>query len=305
MTESPAIHARGLTRRFGDRTAVDALDLEVPRGAIFGFLGPNGAGKTTTIRMLLGLSPADAGEAWILGHHFRRERAAICERVGAIVETPAFHGDLTGLDNLRVCAWTSGLRPRARELESLLDQVGLSGRGREVVGGYSLGMRQRLGLAAALVNEPELLFLDEPTNGLDPAGILEMRGLLRGLAERGKTIFVSSHILHEVEAVCSDVVILHRGTVRLQGTVAELLGKHDTWRVRVSSAEQALEVAHRAGLQASVSEDGQLEVCIPETAVPGLVRGLVGAGVDVFRVAEHGGSLETLFLQWTSEAEGS
>ena len=305
MTETPAIHARGLTRRFGDRTAVDALDLEVPRGAIFGFLGPNGAGKTTTIRMLLGLSPADAGEAWILGHHFRRQRAAICERVGAIVETPAFHGDLTGLDNLRVCAWTSGLRPRARELESLLDQVGLSGRGREVVGGYSLGMRQRLGLAAALVNDPDLLFLDEPTNGLDPAGILDMRGLLRGLAEQGKTIFLSSHILHEVEAVCSDVMILHRGTMRLQGSVAELLGKHDTWRVRVSSAERALEVAHRAGLQASASEDRELEGCIPETAVPGLVRGLVGAGVDVFRVAEHGGSLETLFLQWTSEAEGS
>jgi len=305
VTETPAIHARGLTRRFGDRTAVDALDLEVPRGAIFGFLGPNGAGKTTTIRMLLGLSPADAGEAWILGHHFRRQRAAICERVGAIVETPAFHGDLTGLDNLRVCAWTSGLRPRARELESLLDQVGLSGRGREVVGGYSLGMRQRLGLAAALVNDPDLLFLDEPTNGLDPAGILDMRGLLRGLAEQGKTIFLSSHILHEVEAVCSDVVILHRGTMRLQGSVAELLGKRDTWRVRVSSAERALEVAHRAGLQASASEDRELEVCIPETAVPGLVRGLVGAGVDVFRVAEHGGSLETLFLQWTSEAEGS
>ena len=194
-------------------------------GTIFGFR-PNGAGKTTTIRMLLGLSsptPARPGSR----HHFRRERAAICQRVGAIVETPAFHADLPGIDNLRVCAWTSGQRPCTRDLEALLDQVGLSGRGREAVGGYSLGMRQRLGLAAALVHDPELLFLDEPTNGLDPAGILEMRGLLRGLADQGKTIFLSSHILHEVEAVCSDVVILHQGTVRLQGAVADLLATTD------------------------------------------------------------------------------
>ena len=160
MTELPAIRTRGLTRRFGQRVAVDALDLDVPRGTVFGFLGPNGAGKTTTIRMLLGLSPTDGGDAWILGHHFRRERRAICRRVGAIVETPTFHRELSGLDNLRVCAWTSGVRPGRKALDALLDRVGLTGRGGDAVGGYSLGMRQRLGLAAALVHGPELLFLD-------------------------------------------------------------------------------------------------------------------------------------------------
>ncbi len=305
MTDALAIRTQGLTRRFGARTAVDALDLEVARGTIFGFLGPNGAGKTTTIRMLLGLSPADAGEAWILGHHFRRERAAICQRVGAIVETPAFHADLPGIDNLRACAWTSGRRPRTRDLEALLDQVGLTGRGGEAVGGYSLGMRQRLGLAAALVHDPELLFLDEPTNGLDPAGILEMRGLLRGLADQGKTIFLSSHILHEVEAVCSDVVILHQGTVRLQGAVADLLASTDAWRLRVTPVAQALALAEDAGIAAEATPDGELQVSLPEAEVPRLVRLLAGAGVDVYRVAEHGGNLEELFLQWTAEAEGT
>ena len=173
------------------------------------------------------------------------------------------------------------------------------------MGGYSLGMRQRLGLAAALVHDPELLFLDEPTNGLDPAGILEMRGLLRGLADQGKTIFLSSHILHEVEAVCSDVVILHQGTVRLQGAVAELLANTDAWRLRVSPVERAVALAEDAGITAEATPDGDLQVSLPESDVPRLVRLLAGAGVDVYRVAEQGGNLEELFLQWTAEAEAS
>jgi len=303
VTESSAVRIAGLTRRYGSRVAVDALDLEVPRGVIFGFLGPNGAGKTTTIRMLLGLSRADAGEAWILGHHFQRERAAICPRVGAIVETPTFHTELTGIDNLRVVAWTSGVSPGRTALKAVLERVGLQGRGEEPVKGYSLGMRQRLGLAAALVHRPEMLFLDEPTNGLDPAGTIEVRRLLTELAEGGTTIFLSSHILHEVEAVCSELAILHQGRLRLRGELTELLRQEDCFRLRVSPRDRAQALLVEQGLTLRLAGEDSLDVEVAEADVPALVRSLCGAGVDVYRITEVGGTLEDLFMQWTREAE--
>ncbi len=304
MTESPAIRVAGLTRRFGARLAVDDLTFAVSRGSIFGFLGPNGAGKTTTIRMLLGLTRADHGDAWLLGHHFVRDRRSICARVGAIVETPTFHKELTGIDNLRVLAWTSGVQPGTAAIQALLDRVGLAERGSEPVGGYSLGMRQRLGLAAALVHGPELLFLDEPTNGLDPAGTLEVRRLLRELSAGGTTIFLSSHILHEVQAVCDEVAILHRGRLRLQGRVDALVQSQDRFLLRVQPVDQARTLAQQQGLTVETTAPDTLAVTVPEADLPTLVSALATAGIRIFRVEEAGGNLEALFIQWTQEAEG-
>ena len=303
MTSTPAIVTHGLTRRFGNRTAVDALTIEVPQGQIFGFLGPNGAGKTTTIRMLLGLTPATAGEAWILGHHFRRQRAAICRRVGAIVETPTFHRDLNAIDNLRVLSWTSGLHKTQPQLEALLDRVGLAQRGNDLVAGYSLGMKQRLGIASTLVHDPDLLFLDEPTNGLDPAGTQEMRVLLRSLADEGTTIFLSSHLLHEVEATCSRVLILHQGKVRLEGDVASLLRKKTCFYFKVQPVEQAKQHIIHANIKINTSDDFGIEISLDESDIPSLVRLLTTNGVALYRIEERRHSLEELFMQWTTEAQ--
>src|SRR5829696_8688543 len=191
-----------LTKRFGDRVAVDEVDLHVPSGSAFGYLGPNGAGKTTLIRMLLGLTKASSGEMRLLGRSVPAERAAALARVGAIVEEPRFHGHLTGRENLAVIAAAAREPQAGKRIAGALARVGLSARADDRVKGYSLGMRQRLGVARSLLADPELLILDEPMNGLDPAGILEMRGLIRELVGEGRTVLLSSHLLDEVEKTC-------------------------------------------------------------------------------------------------------
>ena len=206
----------GLTKRFGERTAVDGVDLHIPRGVAFGYLGPNGAGKTTLIRMLLGLTPATAGTMRILGRDVPAGRAEALARVGAIVEEPHFHGYLTGRENLEIIA-AAREREAHQRIDAALERTGLADRADDKVKSYSLGMRQRLGVARSLLADPELLLLDEPTNGLDPAGILEFRGMVRTLVDEGRTVVLSSHLLGEVEKICDRVAIVDHGRVVAAG----------------------------------------------------------------------------------------
>jgi ABC-2 type transport system ATP-binding protein len=211
----------GLTKAYGSRLAVDGIDLAIPRGALSGFVGPNGAGKTTSIRMLLGLVRPTTGTGWVLGRALH-EPSEYLPRVGALVESPAFYPTLSGRENLRVLS-TLGDIPESR-IDPLLEEVGLDGRGRDQFRTYSLGMKQRLGIASALLPDPDLLILDEPTNGLDPAGIAEIRSLLQSIATRGRTILVSSHLLAEVEQMCTHLVVIRSGRLVFQGEVSDLLG---------------------------------------------------------------------------------
>lgn len=217
-----AIETHGLSKHFGQRTAVDDLTISVPSATITGFVGPNGAGKTTTIRMLLGLIRPNAGSALVLGQAISHPRTYL-PRVGALTESPAFYPSLSGRKNLAVLAHLGG-HPRSR-VSQVLDIVGLSDRAKDLVGKYSLGMKQRLGVAMALLPDPDLLILDEPTNGLDPLGIIEMRDLLRTLREQGKTIFLSSHLLGELEQIIDWLVMLNQGQAIFNGPASELRTK--------------------------------------------------------------------------------
>jgi ABC-2 type transport system ATP-binding protein len=212
----------GLTKRYGARTAVDGLDLDVRRGDVFALLGPNGSGKTTTIGMLLGLVRPTAGRAEIFGLSVPDDLPAILRRVGAIVEIPTFYPHLSGRDNLRAFARVLGVADAEKSVAAALTQVDLEARGGDKFATYSLGMKQRLGIAAALLNDPELLILDEPTNGLDPAGMVQVRELIRRLGQQGRTVILCSHLLHEVEQVCDQAAILQGGRPIAQGPVADL-----------------------------------------------------------------------------------
>jgi ABC-2 type transport system ATP-binding protein len=216
-----AVEVHGLTKRFGARAAIDNVDLLVPRGSAFGYLGPNGAGKTTLIRVLLGLTKADGGTMSLLGIPVPAQRGRALARVGAIVDEPRFHGHLTGRENLKILAAARG-GDAGQQIGPALDRTRLAQRADDKVAAYSMGMRQRLGLAACLLADPQLLILDEPMNGLDPAGMHEMRDMLRGLAEEGRTVMLSSHLLDEVERTCDQVAIVDHGTVIRQGPISEL-----------------------------------------------------------------------------------
>src|SRR5579872_5345993 len=217
-----AVETHGLTKRFGDNVAVNAVELLVPRGCAFGYLGPNGAGKTTLIRVLLGLTHADAGTMYLLGHEVPRHRDRALARVGAIVDEPRFHGHLTGRQNLQILA--AAREPAAKDrIDASLERVGMTQRASDKVAKYSMGMRQRLGVAACLLGDPELLILDEPMNGLDPAGMHDMRDMILSLVAEGRTVVLSSHLLDEVERTCDAVAIVDRGNVIRQGPIAELL----------------------------------------------------------------------------------
>ena len=220
------IETRSLTKRFGDRAAVDGVDLTVPAGVAFGFLGPNGAGKTTMIRTLLGLTQPTSGDVTLLGLPQPAKRAEALARVGAIVEEPKFHPHLTGRENLKIVAAARDTRGGGADPESL-ERVGLAQRADERVKSYSLGMRQRLGIARCLIADPALLILDEPMNGLDPAGILEMRHLIRAFVGEGRTVFLSSHLLDEVEKTCDQVAIVDQGRIVVQGGVEEIASSGD------------------------------------------------------------------------------
>jgi ABC-2 type transport system ATP-binding protein len=223
MNEPPALLVQGITKRYGARTAVAGLDLAVERGEVVGFLGPNGAGKTTTIRMCLDLVRPTAGTARVFGLDVAREGPRALARAGALIESPALLPFLSGRDNLEFFRRARGGVARSR-VDAVLATVGLLDRARDTVRTYSLGMRQRLGLAIALLADPDLLVLDEPANGLDPAGIVEMRELLRGLAASGRAVLLSSHVLHEAEEICDRAVIIARGRLVREGRIRDLVG---------------------------------------------------------------------------------
>ena len=301
-----AIEVHGLTKQFGERTALADLDLAVPRRSVFGFLGPNGAGKTTLIRLLLGLTKPSEGSMQLLGMPIPDERQAALARVGAIVEEPHFHGYLSGRENLMVAAAARG--PEAHErIDAVLERVGLSDRADDRVKRYSLGMRQRLGVARALLADPELLILDEPTNGLDPAGIHEFRQMVRGFVENGMTVLLSSHLLDEVEKMADYVAIVDRGQVVMQGSIADLhAGGEQVVLVSTTDESQAMAtlVLDAAVCAAERTEEGirvTLRPGIDAAAATGeLTRRLVTAGVDVRRVEPIQASLEQRFLEITT-----
>jgi ABC-2 type transport system ATP-binding protein len=309
-SSSPAIETAGLTKRFGARTALDGIDLQVPRGVAFGFLGPNGAGKTTIIRTLLGLTPASAGTMHVLGYPVPAQRASALQRVGAIVEEPRFHMYLTGRENLRLIAAVRG--PRVYELiDSSLARVGLAERAGEKVKSYSMGMRQRLGVARCLLADPQLLILDEPTNGLDPGGIQEFRAMIRAMVEQeGRTVFISSHLLDEVERTCDAAAIVDRGKIVTQGSIADLAAGGGEVRheliLGVDDVQLALSTldASELALEAHKSDDGVRVVLSgePDTAAQ-VNAALVRAGVGVMRLEPVRHSLEQRFLEITARLD--
>ncbi|MGN6372687.1 MAG: ABC transporter ATP-binding protein [Solirubrobacteraceae bacterium] len=300
-----AIETSGLTKRFGARAAIDGVDLRVPRGTAFGFLGPNGAGKTTMIRMLLGLTNASSGTMSLLGHPVPAERAKALSRVGAIVEEPRFHPHLSGRENLRIVAAVRG--PEAyKRIEPALARVGLSERADDKVKKYSLGMRQRLGVARCLLADPLLLILDEPTNGLDPGGIQEFREMIRAMVEQeGRTVFLSSHLLDEVEKVCDHAAIVDRGKVLMQGAISELSkgAARNELLVEVDNPSRALSLLDGSQLvqEARLSEEGLRLALTGEPRSAAQVNAmLVGAGLAVSRLEPVRQSLEQRFLEVTS-----
>lgn len=295
-----AIELEGLSKVFGRRKrrvqAVNNISLTVERGQVFGFLGPNGAGKTTTIRMLLTLIFPTQGQVRVLGQSPYVTRDVL-KHVGAVVETPVFYNYLTGRQNLEVLARTSGTNQPAR-IEALLKQVNLGERAGQRVATYSLGMRQRLALAAALIEDPDLVIFDEPTNGMDPAGIQEMRGFIRELVDvQGKTVFLSSHLLSEVEQVCDRVAIIHRGELKREGGVAELLDGSSRVRIEAAPLDRA-QVILGEGWKLTPFED-HLLVEAKRADVPAIVRRLNETGIDVYHVAAERSSLEDYFLSVT------
>jgi ABC-2 type transport system ATP-binding protein len=298
-----------LRKRFGDRVAVDDVDLRVPRGSAFGYLGPNGAGKTTLIRMLLGLTGATSGTMHLLGRPVPAQRTAALARVGAIVEEPRFHGHLTGRENLTVVAAAREPEAHAR-IDGALARTGLSQRADERVKRYSLGMRQRLGVARSLLADPELLILDEPTNGLDPAGIREFRDMIRGFVAEGRTVLLSSHLLDEVEKICDAVAIVDRGRVVMQGPIAELArGGEETILIATSDEERALVLlGENRAVASAVAEANGIRVRLrldveAEPAADDLGRRLVLAGLAIRRFEPVRASLEQRFLDITSRLE--
>jgi ABC-2 type transport system ATP-binding protein len=306
-----AVETSGLTKRFGASVAVDGVELRVPRGSAFGYLGPNGAGKTTLIRTLVGLTRADGGTMSLLGRPAPRQRRQALARMGAIVDEPRFHPHLTGRDNLRLLAAARGGDARGRIGPSLA-RVGLTQRAGDKVASYSMGMRQRLGVAACLLGDPELLILDEPMNGLDPAGMHEMRAMITSLAGEGRTVVLSSHLLDEVERTCDAVAIVDRGRIVRQGPIGELIRGAGGMVVRVDCAEPARAAAliDAAGIAAGpvLADPGLagagLTVTLPAGASRELVadinRRLVGAGIGVYGLREVQTSLEDWFLSVTS-----
>ncbi len=297
-----AIETCAIAKQFGTRRAVHNISLMIPQGSIFGFLGPNGAGKTTTIRMLLGLIRPSSGSGRILGYDIVRERTAILPHVGALVEAPAFYPYLSGRDNLRVLTQTAGTTD-LRRIDAVLARVDLGERAGDKVRTYSLGMKQRLAIAAALLNDPAVIFLDEPTNGLDPAGTVEMRALIRRLGQEGHTIFLSSHLLHEVEHICTQVAIINKGELIAQGGVAELTRDSAALLVEVDPLPILQVVATRFGVQPQILGPRTARLPLPPDQAAPLIAALVNAGASVYQVTPQRSSLEQRFLELTNATE--
>ena len=296
------VETHGLTKHYGkDILAVDRLDLVVRRGEVYGFLGPNGAGKTTTLRMLLGLIRPTSGSATVAGGAPGSPESLI--KVGAIVETPAFYPYLSGYDNLRMLAMYCGVP--VNRVASALDEVELTPRARHKFSTYSMGMKQRLGIAAALIKEPELLILDEPTNGLDPQGMADVRNLITALGKGERTVLVSSHLLGEVEQMCTRIGVIQKGKFVAEGTIDELRGAA-TLTIRAEPAETAMNVlAGEAGAEnVKLEPDGTFNLKVDPKRASDLNRRLVQAGVEVSELHASEKSLEDVFIELTGTESG-
>ena len=299
------VSTQGLTRRFGDLVAVDSLDLDLPPGGVIGLVGPNGSGKSTLIRMLLGLIAPSGGSGQVLDSAISNPRG-YAHRVGALIESPAFVPGLSARSNLLSLARLRGL-PASR-VDEVLGIVGLAGRDREPVKRFSLGMKQRLGIAAALLPDPELLILDEPTNGLDPAGIVEVRGLMQDLGRSGRTVVVSSHLMSEIESICTHLVIIRFGVLLYAGPIGDLLANatnhvdveaehpEDTPRLRDALA--------RAGWEVTATDDGGLRVTAAADAAADVNREAIAAGIILRSLSSGRDSLEAIFLEMTGTTDG-
>ena len=308
MTDAPAIEIHGVSKSYGSRKALDGVTLTVPRGMAFGFIGPNGAGKTTIIRCMLGLTATTAGSISLLGLPQPAERRRALAGVGAIVEEPRFYPYLTGRENLKIVAAARGHEAIGR-IDSALHRVGLEGRGAEKVKHYSLGMRQRLGVARCLLADPQLLILDEPTNGLDPSGIREFRQMIRRFVGEGTTVFLSSHMLDEVERVCDQVAIVESGRVVRQDSVEQLRTQGEQIvALETSDDARAMELVRTVeGVATSATGAQGLVLRVEGSAhavAARVAKVIVGAGLDLYRVDPRSESLEELFLHTTDASEG-
>jgi ABC-2 type transport system ATP-binding protein len=305
MTDAAPVAARGLVKRYGDLVAVDGVDLSVERGDVFGYLGPNGAGKTTSLRMLLGLIRPTAGSVHLFGRDVSIGARAL-EGVAGFVEGPTFYPYLSARKNLSLLADYDGRGARSR-IDEVLDVVDLRDRAKDKVGGYSHGMRQRLGIAAALLREPRLLLLDEPTTGLDPAGMRDMRDLVRRLAGEGLTVLLSSHLLTEVEELCNRVAIIRKGRIVYEGALAELKASAPVggYRLRTTDPLHARVVCTaQHGVTDVNLADGELRFVADEETVAALSLALGAAGIGITTLAPESASLEELFLHLT-EGDGA
>jgi ABC-2 type transport system ATP-binding protein len=305
----PVIETRGLVKRFKDVDAVAGIDLRVPPGGVYGFLGPNGAGKTTTIRILLGLIRATRGTSSVLGEVVT-PGASVLGRVGALVERPAFYPYLSALDNLRVVGDARGISPAvlAERAPEALDRVGLSDAAKRKAGRFSTGMRQRLGIAVALLSRPELVILDEPTNGLDPNGVVDVRRLIGSLSADGTTVFLSSHVLPEVEQLCDRVAILQAGRIIAEGETQAMLRQGERLFVRfdsVDDATRARPIVETIGVvdaaTGAVADSSDLLLDAPAGKGSDVIRRLAGAGIYPAEVSLRRQSLEAVFIELTGD----
>src|ERR1700687_4789945 len=301
MAEDVVLRTSGLLKRFGALTAVDRLDLEVKRGEVVGLLGPNGAGKSTTIGMILGLVRPTAGTAQILGKDVTTHRAEALEHLGAMLEVTSFYPHLTGRQNLTAIAMLRGGAARKR-VDPLLQRLGLGDRGKTKFRAYSLGMRQRLGIAATLLADPAVVILDEPGNGLDPAGQREIRELTKELAKEGRGVLLASHLLHEVELVCDRVVVVQKGRIIAAGTIAEITRGGSSYEIVVSDADRATQILRTIeGVREVRPGERGLEFVAGPDRGEELNRALVAAGLYASAIVPCGSSLEDVFLELTEK----
>ena len=303
-TRQVVVQANQLTKHFGDFTAVDAVSFSIHAGEVVGYLGPNGSGKTTTIRMLLGLIKPDSGEVKLFGKAVRENRLALAKRVGALVETPSLYAHLNGRENLEVTRRLAG--NEQSDINSALKIAGLEKASHRRVGTYSLGMKQRLAIALAILSKPELLILDEPTNGLDPAGILEIRELIKRLPQEfGISVFISSHLLNEVEQVAGYIAIIQSGRLKFQGTLKELQSqKQSRILIKVDKADRAEHILSEFGYDTTFHQHHiSVSTSATDEAAALINMRLVEQGIKVYHLAFEQPSLEDLFLNLTSGTE--